>query len=96
MLRVCLPDPIEEDRLVGVRGEPVDGPDVGGDGDLLAEGPDLFGAVDDPSSEGADGLVADEKDAGVLVPQVVAEMERDVQISFRAARAKIPYLGEAT
>ena len=72
-----LADPVEQDWLVGVGGEPVHGPGLGGDGDLLAEDADLLRAVDDLAAEGADGLVADELHAGPLVPEVVPEMVED-------------------
>lgn len=69
--------PLEQRGLSGVGGESAEGVDLGAYGDGISPDADGGGAVDELSSAGPGGLVADDEDVHAAAPHVVAEVVED-------------------
>lgn len=69
--------PVEQRRLVGVRGQPADGVDVRAHRDALAEQGDLVRAVDQPAAERAGSLETRDDHRALASAEVVAQVVLD-------------------
>ena len=84
-LRAGLLLPRQQLRLVGMRGESVDGVDASPNRNILAENVHLLGAVDNTARESPVRCVADEYDARILATDIVLKV-----VAARGRRCTCP------